>query len=48
MITVTSGSTDTTAYATPAVSVARMFYYRAEATPTPKRSAIPLPVDGSR
>jgi long-chain acyl-CoA synthetase len=33
MITATSGSTDTTAYPTPAVSVARMFYDRVEATP---------------
>ena len=33
MITATSGSTDTTAYPTPAVSVARMFYDRVAATP---------------
>ncbi len=33
MITATSGSTDTTAYPMPAVSVARMFYDRVAATP---------------
>ena len=38
MTTTFTGSTDTSSYPAPAVSVARMFYDRVAATPGPRRS----------
>ena len=48
MTTTTAGTTDTSGYPTPAVSVARMFYDRVAATPDARRSASRAAAAGRR